>query len=86
MDAPKTTEAQREAQRSYNEAQRERGFFQTRPWLPVELKEWHELFVRRAREWAMYGTPLAMPDLPTALTKPAPKARTAQAKIGKEGL
>lgn len=86
MTAPKTTEAQREAQRSYNEAQKERGFFQTRPWLPIELKEWHELFVRRAREWAMYGTPLAMPDLPPVVTKPAGEARVAQAKIKKEGL
>ena len=82
----KTTEAQREAQRSYNENQKARGFFQTRPWLPEEMREWHELLVRRAREWALFGTPLDMPPLPEAMTKPASKKRMAQSRAGKEGL
>jgi hypothetical protein len=65
----KTTEAQREAQANYNERQRERGYFQTRPWIPEEFKTWHELFVLRAREWKEYGTAFQMPDLPAKVTR-----------------
>jgi hypothetical protein len=60
----KTTERQREAQKVYAAKQTEKGYYQTRPWLPVEFTEWHALFVRRAREWKEYGVPFQMPDLP----------------------
>ena len=68
----KTTERQREAQKVYAAKQIEKGYYQTRPWLPLEFREWHELFVRRAREWREYGVPFDLPELPHL----PPKARS----------
>lgn len=67
-----TTPMQRQAQKDYNERQRERGYFQTRPWLPEELRQWHELLVRRAREAKEYGTPFELPPPPAISHLPAP--------------
>jgi hypothetical protein len=66
----RTTTAQREAQKDYNARQRERGYFQTRPWLPNELRLWHELVVRRAREAKEYGTDFVIPDAPAIAYTP----------------
>ena len=60
---------QRAIQSAYHARQRERGMFQTRPWLPEELREWHQQFVMRAREWKQFGTPFELPPLPKTVKK-----------------
>ena len=64
-----TTDAQKEAQSAYNERQKDRGYYQTRPWLPIELRDWHRLMVKRAREWKEHGVPMRLPKLPDDVRK-----------------
>lgn len=64
MPDPKTSLAQREAQKKYNARQKQSGYYQTRPWIPEELRGWHEAFVRSARLWKEHGIAIKLPPLP----------------------
>lgn len=65
----KTTQAQRDAQKTYRARMHSEGFRQIRAWVPEELQEWHEAFVKRARAWKEFDAPLELPPLPEGLKK-----------------
>ena len=56
------------AQAQYKVRQVERGYIHTRVWLPAELKGWHDIVARRARDWKEHGVPLVLPPLPTEVS------------------
>lgn len=57
------------AQAQYKARQSERGYIHTRVWLPAELKGWHDIVARRARDWKEHGVPLALPPLPPGIAE-----------------